>query len=874
MNWRPMVRIARRDALRFRGRSLLVLVMIALPVLAVTAADVVLQTRDISGAESADRRLGTADARVTFEGTRDLQQMPDPDAGSGSTGYRRSTVDPTVATIETVLGREVRGVERRDGTVMVSTDRGAVPADATETDLGDPLTTGLFGLTEGRLPQNRGEVVVNSALAARGPGVGEELRIVDGPTATVVGVAESAVYRSTPVVAGPLGSLALPQVEGTATWLIDTDAPVSWAQVRQLNGLGALVLSRTVLENPPSTAELAEAGFGPPSDSGTYAVLALIVVMVLLEVVLLAGPAFAVGARRQQRTLALVAATGGTPRQMRRVVLATALVLGGTAAVLGVAGGIGVAFAVLPLAQSFAGTWFGPFDIPWWHVLGIAAFGLLSAVLAAVVPAVLAARQDVVQVLAGRRGDRAPGAWSPVLGGALLAAGVAGAIFGANRPSGEFLIAASTVLSVLGMILLVPVVLATAGRLAHRAPLPIRYAVRDAARHRTRTVPAVAAVAATVVGVVALGIGASSDELQNERTYTPTLAHGAGAVSTFTSDSPDWAKVQEAVHAAAPGNRVTPVRGIPEQFNEGRSSRFLSFNAPGSQPLLDGYNSPFATSVLVSPDGVPAGIIDLTDRQRDAAKAMLVGGGAVVVANRAVNADKVRVSTEYWNQDGRPRQSRPVTLPALYLEVPGSTPPLQAVLPPHAAALLDAEPTTVGLTIDGPISQVMENDIDEAVNAIDPDISFYVERGYQAGEETQLALLILGTLGAVLMLGGTLTATFLALSDAKPDLATLSAVGAAPRTRRGVAAGYAGVVGGTGALLGAAIGFVPGIAVTYPLTNVTWTNVDTQGQALPDHFLDIPWLLIGAVVVLLPILTAMIVGITARGRLPLVARLD
>lgn len=124
------------------------------------------------------------------------------------------------------------------------------------------------------------------------------------------------------------------------------------------------------------------------------------------------------------------------------------------------------------------------------------------------------------------------------------------------------------------------------------------------------------------------------------------------------------------------------------------------------------------------------------------------------------------------------------------------------------------------------------------------------------------------------MLGGTLTATFLALSDAKPDLATLSAVGAAPRTRRAVSAGYAGVVGGTGALLGAAIGFVPGIAVTYPLTNVTWTDVDAQGRALPNHFLDIPWLLIGAVVVLLPILTAMIVGITTRSRLPLVARLD
>ena len=81
-----------------------------------------------------------------------------------------------------------------------------------------------------------------------------------------------------------------------------------------------------------------------------------------------------------------------------------------------------------------------------------------------------------------------------------------------------------------------------------------------------------------------------------------------------------------------------------------------------------------------------------------------------------------------------------------------------------------------------------------------------------------ILLLVLGVLGGVLMLGGTLTATFLALSDARPDLATLSAVGASPRTRRGVAAAYALVVGLVGAALGTVVGFIPGVAITYPLT--------------------------------------------------------
>ena len=83
--WRLSLRLARRDALRSRGRSILVLFMIALPVLAVTAADVVIQTQDVSSAESLDRRLGAADARVNVqEGMGRVYQGPDPDEVSSS----------------------------------------------------------------------------------------------------------------------------------------------------------------------------------------------------------------------------------------------------------------------------------------------------------------------------------------------------------------------------------------------------------------------------------------------------------------------------------------------------------------------------------------------------------------------------------------------------------------------------------------------------------------------------------------------------------------------------------------------------------------------------------------------------------------------
>ena len=111
------------------------------------------------------------------------------------------------------------------------------------------------------------------------------------------------------------------------------------------------------------------------------------------------------------------------------------------------------------------------------------------------------------------------------------------------------------------MILLVPVVVATLARLGRRLPLVARYAVRDAARHRTRTVPAVAAVAATVAGVVALGIANASDAAESEGTYLPQLARGMGALTVFDDDI-DWDRYTDVVRREAPSVGVTRGAGL------------------------------------------------------------------------------------------------------------------------------------------------------------------------------------------------------------------------------------------------------------------------------------------------------------------------
>ena len=58
MSMRPLLRIARRDALRARGRSALIVAMVALPVLGVSFIDVMIRTGDVDAAERVSRELG------------------------------------------------------------------------------------------------------------------------------------------------------------------------------------------------------------------------------------------------------------------------------------------------------------------------------------------------------------------------------------------------------------------------------------------------------------------------------------------------------------------------------------------------------------------------------------------------------------------------------------------------------------------------------------------------------------------------------------------------------------------------------------------------------------------------------------------------
>ncbi len=217
------------------------------------------------------------------------------------------------------------------------TREGVAEADGTETDLATPAR-GLFDLEVGRLPRDRDEVVVTPTLAARGPGSATP------SVSPVAAGAPSSGWSTRRQCAcarrrGPVGSLGLNGSEGPWARGWWAHGPGDLGEVQRLNALGGSVVSRAVVTDPPPPPSCPRSSRRAPGrDPATLTVLALVVVMVLLEVVLLAGPAFAVGARRQQRTLALLGATGATPRHVRRVVLANGVVLGASPPCSGRAG--------------------------------------------------------------------------------------------------------------------------------------------------------------------------------------------------------------------------------------------------------------------------------------------------------------------------------------------------------------------------------------------------------------------------------------------------------------------------------------------------------------------------------------------------------
>jgi putative ABC transport system permease protein len=906
--WRPALRVARREARRARGRSILVVAMILLPVAALTFAAVYTDTFTLTPQERAERLMGTAQAVLAWPMDAPVHQDP---ADLDLVGPTQALPDggepaaaPTTRRLLALLPPGTRVVRDQTGPLQVRTAAGTGTVVARMLDTTDPLAQGILRQRTGRAPATRGEAALTPAAVRRlGANVGGSVRLADGSRRLrVVGTVEdpSDLEAATVLLrpgALPPAALAESEAPGPASlrWLAATPGPLTWPQVKQLNTHGVVAVSRHVLANPPSPAEryaefAGEGGFqaGVPALVGGLAVL---------EIVLLAGPAFAVGARRRRRDLGLVAAAGGTPAQLRRIVLADGVVLGVVAAAAGVALGIATAAGARPLLEEqLTNARSGGFRVFPAALAGLAGLAVATGVLAALVPAWVASRQDVVAALAGRRGiTRSRRRWV-ALGLGLTVAGAATLTAGAWRSSRTTILAGLAV-GELGLVLCTPAMVGLVARAGRFLPLAPRIALRDTARNRTAAAPAISAVMAAVVGSLAVGVVLVASTQRNLDDYRSLMRPGdvvvdatgkAGdrrpvegqAVATLRRMLPVEQVHQIGLPACGPADcsvtaQVPPANDCPyAPWVLRRDPTAPEQRAARRDARCDGvgnlyrYFEHLVTDgfTLVVDDTAAATVTGLAAADAERAAAALRAGKVVVDHPRYLRDGQVTLAiTSFDPFDKGKEKARTVT-------APGFAMPRR----PRAPVLLLSEQTArslgmravpaIALATTSRVPTVTEEDRVQA--ALGTTAGVYVERGPRSRSDTR-TLLLLALVAGVIALGAAAIATGLAAADGRADLGTLAAVGASPPVRRGLSLSQSGVIAGLGSLLGAAAGLGGSVAVLLALNR---GHADVWPAPTP-YPIALPWRNVAIALLVVPAVAMLGAGLLTRARLPVERRL-
>ncbi|WP_329202310.1 MULTISPECIES: ABC transporter permease [unclassified Streptomyces] len=902
--------------------------MIALPIVGVSAVDLTWRSSALSVEQSLSRQIGAADAKLTKPSyDTALYQNPAGDRYEPVGGYR--DYDATKPKLEdvpvaSVLPPGAQIVQDSHSGAKVRTTHGLLDTELREVDTASPLVEGLLTLKRGRMPSAAGEVIATDKfLEESGFFVGSELTPRGAARSyRIVGAYELPSALNTTQIIAPPRTLLAPldrALTGAGGQGLSVDDSFlvkvggdgfTWNMVRAANAKGLLALSRAANLHPPADSEVPlyaqqreEDRDGDYSGASTKAVeltvLATVVGLAMLEVCLLAGPAFAVGARRSARQLGLVGANGGDRRHIRAIVLSGGLVIGAASAVVGTALGVALTLGLRPVLEEYLGLRWGGFEVRPLELLAVALVAVLTGLLAAVVPAVTASRQTVLASLTGRRGVRRANRVLPLIGIVAVAAGAALALYGAVSAMGTVVVAGGSALAELGVVALTPTLVGLFGRAGRWLPLSPRLALRDAVRNRGRTAPAVAAVLAAVAGTVAVATYQHSTELQARHEYVASLPAGAGML---TNAEDDRYKDVPAARQALAKEFSLAVRADVDRVVVGKPSCDAYSTEPGCGRLeivmppenrCPLYESKNVMSEL-SMDQVRALRRDwrCTDRQfmqpRDTvvadeklltvlgvsdpgAVAALRSGQAVSFDRRNFKEGKVtmQVITDDARGPGVPGagdQPKDVKVFPVY-QAPDSVTGygIEIVLPPGAvkAAGLGTAPFGTYFTLADKPTGAQRQALAAMIDRIGVDAPVRIEEGYQGRDSVEI--LALTIFAGLVTIGAAGIATGLAQADAEADLKTLAAVGAPPRVRRTLSGFQCGVVALMGVALGTAAGLLPaaGLRLTERRALAGLITHSGSDQAVYVPF-AVPWETLGGLLILVPLGAAVLAALVTR----------
>lgn len=886
------LRLATRQTRRAWTTSLLVTTLVAIPLVPMGAIATFLASRTPTLSQVFTSELGSTEAWFRIVGGFDPSREQHPGAQ-----WHWVDVDNDYQPIHPILpppddlsglipsGTELLQVASAE--VTVSTPGGVTRVRAYAGDAADARLEGRFELIDGRRPQNSGEALVSpGALTHLEAKIGDTLRL-QNPAAsfTIVGIMKRAT--STNIVQSvflPGTMVASLNADPEETWWFSPEWQPTASELPALNRAGVLAYARDLIRVEDTAAQVhpseAWAMFTLWAIGGTFAAYL---------VILLAGAGFAVSARRQQRSLAVAASVGADKGSLFRVVLFQGTVLGFVGGVIGVAIGIGLALPVLNFFDDGAIGSFWGFHVPWWGIAGIVLFAVAIGTASALVPARAATRGDVLSSLRGSRKPARLRVDRPFWGSLIIAVGLATTVIGGlglgalnavgfidyNNPMRHvylFGIVAGPILFQIGAIVAGHWLLSLIAGAGKRSSLPARIATRDAAAHPGRTVPAFAAIAACVF-LASFGLTATKVFSEYGARSWWYQAPVGSLVLYMYGDSSDpevfdyaWSAVERTeptAIAVVHSNRdwFYDEPGSPETVVQIELIHFTACDdgdLHGDGRCVVAAEAPFwsGTPYVVAAEDleIVLGIeIDRATRERFAA------GGALalnpdyldeghVVLNRWAQADIDRLFDDWNPHTPLPVALDTVRVPAQLLE-PGQRLRWSVILSPLAAQRFDylTEPRyLIAVHDEPPTRQQLDALAAAAGSEFQSHFSFRLEEG--PPDSAPWLWLILGAAG-VLILGAGGVALGLARVERRPDDATLAAVGAAPRIRRGIAFWQALTIVGIGTVTGTVAGLIPMWGISMMSNDVVNGGPTMQ---------DAPWLWLALLAVALPLAIALV----------------
>ncbi|WP_298868104.1 FtsX-like permease family protein [uncultured Microbacterium sp.] len=833
------LKLAWRQLLRAKGSSMLVAALIAIPVAGAVAAVTFVESRTPAPEQATTLELGHTQAWIQIAGGPDPSrtQMIDMPYGNdiamnkdGSPKNPELPPPTSLADADLPGGTETLPLALYGGARM-KTPTGIANFSVVGGDSWDPRLAGRFEVLSGHAPSQADEAMASPALMSRlGLKVGDEAVLPE----------ENLRYRITGTMRALDGStdtntLFTPLRSDTdpmsLTWFVPAWQPDA-AKLAELNHAGYVAYARDLVQHPPAGAKLYWTSISEAEKFGILATMSIAAVFIGVLVGLLSAAAMAVSARRQQRSLAVVTTVGARRSDVFRIVLAQGALLGLAGGLIGAAvgiGGVAIAFAVLDpgVANTFWSSW--GLKVPWTAPV-IVVFAMLVGVLASLLPARSATHGDALAALRGARRPVRMSRRQPVWGVVILVLGAALII-----PAGIVLALAQTVLFwnqfqmlalwvfiggilllLLGVIVTGQGVLGVLARLLPRLGSGARLASRDAVANSSRTVPAFAAIAASVAVAAFVLSAVAITGAHNDRNYAWTAPKGSVVVDAWggaVGHEPQFLGDANPNRIVAVSSTVQPEFGDDgDPIDQRATVASLSMYTPGD-PTSGGpayWSDHFGQPVtVIQPEdlslltGIPL-TPDELQRYAD--------GGAVATPSDYVGpGDMAHVAI--WDAKELTSESEPE--PERVLEVPvevhsGGGTVWQVVLSPAAAKRLGitvVETWWIGLFDQAP-SQAVQDRLNADAETASVGTSSYMVR-VENGPDPSLPWLVLVLAAvSVIVIAAAAISLGLARIERREDDATLAAVGGTRRLRRAVGAWQALIIVGIGCLLGTGIGVV------------------------------------------------------------------